>query len=186
MTLNDTSRLVVLGTAVLFIASQAPECTREMRARREMVAAIKEIGGSPSTRQSLLADVMRACPHENCPHRPGREKCAVGCCLSLVRRDTPSGGPARTRIRGTAGKAIRFVRDFYPTWDHKYRDELMAAFDLDAGDAIATMSFGAKTKLNLLIALASSRTGGCCSKAERMKWWSVFDRWTLRRRQASS
>ncbi|MBG86212.1 MAG: hypothetical protein CMO80_04850 [Verrucomicrobiales bacterium] len=78
MTLNDTSRLVVLGTAVLFIASQAPECTREMRARREMVAAIKEIGGSLSTRQSLLADVMRACPHENYPHRPGHEKCAVG------------------------------------------------------------------------------------------------------------
>lgn len=57
-------------------------------------------------------------------------------------------------VWSTVGKAIRFVRDFYPSWDHAYCDELMAAFDLDAQDSIVTLSFGAKTKLNLLIALA--------------------------------
>lgn len=57
-------------------------------------------------------------------------------------------------VWGTVGKAIRFVRDFYPNWDHAYCDQLMAAFDLDAKDSIITLSFGAKTKLNLLIALA--------------------------------
>ena len=57
-------------------------------------------------------------------------------------------------IWGTVGKAIRFVRDFYPSWDNVYCDELMVAFDLDAKDAIVTLSFGAKTKLNLLMALA--------------------------------
>jgi ABC-2 type transport system ATP-binding protein len=57
-------------------------------------------------------------------------------------------------IWGTVGKAIRFVRDFYPNWDSDYCDKLMAAFDLDAKDAIVTLSFGAKTKLNLLVALA--------------------------------
>ncbi|MGB0581081.1 MAG: ABC transporter ATP-binding protein [Limisphaerales bacterium] len=57
-------------------------------------------------------------------------------------------------IWGTVGKAIRFVRGFYPNWDHAYCDELMAAFDLDAKDMIGTLSFGAKTKLSLLLALA--------------------------------
>jgi len=57
-------------------------------------------------------------------------------------------------IWGTVGKAICFVRGFYPNWDHAYCDELMAAFDLDAKDAIVTLSFGAKTKLSLLLALA--------------------------------
>ena len=57
-------------------------------------------------------------------------------------------------VWGTVGRAIRFVRGFYPHWDHAYCDELMAAFDLDAKDAIVTLSFGAKTKLGLLLALA--------------------------------
>jgi ABC-2 type transport system ATP-binding protein len=57
-------------------------------------------------------------------------------------------------VWGKVGKAIRFVRDFYPTWDHAYCDRLMEAFHLDAKDKIATLSFGARTKLNLLIALS--------------------------------
>jgi len=52
------------------------------------------------------------------------------------------------------GRAIRFVRGFYPDWDDAYCSELMKMFGLGAEDKIATLSFGAKTKLSLLVALA--------------------------------
>jgi ABC-2 type transport system ATP-binding protein len=52
------------------------------------------------------------------------------------------------------GRALRFVRGFYPDWDDAYCAELMKAFQLSPGDRIATLSFGAKTKLSLLLALA--------------------------------
>ena len=52
------------------------------------------------------------------------------------------------------GKAIRFVRGFYPNWDDAYCTALMKAFHLDAGEKIATLSFGAKTKLSLVLALS--------------------------------
>jgi ABC-2 type transport system ATP-binding protein len=52
------------------------------------------------------------------------------------------------------GRAIRFVRGFYPDWDEAYCAELMTAFHLAPGDRIANLSFGAKTKLSLLLALS--------------------------------
>ncbi len=52
------------------------------------------------------------------------------------------------------GKAIRFVRGFYPGWDDAYCAELMRAFHLSDTYRIATLSSGAKTKLSLLLALA--------------------------------
>ena len=55
---------------------------------------------------------------------------------------------------GKVGKAIRFVRGFYPGWDDAYCAELMRTFRLGDNDKIATLSFGAKTKLGLLLALA--------------------------------
>ena len=58
------------------------------------------------------------------------------------------------QVWGKVGKAIRFVRGFYPGWDDSYCTALMKAFHLSVGDGIATMSFGAKTKLSLLLALA--------------------------------
>jgi ABC-2 type transport system ATP-binding protein len=58
------------------------------------------------------------------------------------------------QIWGRVGKAIRFVRGFYPGWDDAYCAELMQAFRLEAQDRIATLSFGAKTKLSLLLALS--------------------------------
>ncbi len=57
-------------------------------------------------------------------------------------------------VWGKVGKAIRFVRGFYPEWDNVYCAELMKAFHLSDTDKIATLSFGAKTKLSLLLALA--------------------------------
>ena len=57
-------------------------------------------------------------------------------------------------VWGKVGKAIRFVRGFYPEWDDDYCAQLMKSFHLDAGERIATLSFGAKTKLSLLLALS--------------------------------
>lgn len=58
------------------------------------------------------------------------------------------------QIWGTVGKAIRFVRGFYPEWDEAYCTALMKTFQLSADSRIVTLSFGAKTKLSLLLALA--------------------------------
>jgi len=51
-------------------------------------------------------------------------------------------------------KVIHFVRGFYPTWDQAYCERLMTALDLGANDRIRTLSFGARIKLALLLALA--------------------------------
>jgi ABC-2 type transport system ATP-binding protein len=58
------------------------------------------------------------------------------------------------QVWGKVGKAIRFVRGFYPNWDDAYCVTLMKEFHLSDTDKIATLSFGAKTKLSLLLALA--------------------------------
>lgn len=58
------------------------------------------------------------------------------------------------QVWGKVGNAIRFVRGFYPGWDDAYCTALMKAFHLGAGDRIATLSSGGKTKLGLLLALA--------------------------------
>ena len=55
---------------------------------------------------------------------------------------------------GRVGKAIQFVRGFYPTWDQTYCDRLMTSLDLGADDNIATLSFGARIKLALVLALS--------------------------------
>jgi len=57
-------------------------------------------------------------------------------------------------VWGKVGKAIRFVRGFYPKWDDAYCAALMKEFHLSDSDKIATLSFGAKTKLSLLLALS--------------------------------
>jgi ABC-2 type transport system ATP-binding protein len=57
-------------------------------------------------------------------------------------------------VWGKVGKAIRFVRGFYPEWDDAYCSQLMKAFHLSDSDKITTLSFGAKTKLSLLLALS--------------------------------
>ena len=58
------------------------------------------------------------------------------------------------QIWGKVGKAIRFVRGFFPGWDDGYCAALMQAFHLSDSDKIVTLSFGARTKLSLLLALA--------------------------------
>ena len=58
------------------------------------------------------------------------------------------------QVWGKVGKTIRFVRGFYPGWDDAYCGALMKAFHLSDSDRVATLSFGARTKLSLLLALA--------------------------------
>jgi ABC-2 type transport system ATP-binding protein len=55
---------------------------------------------------------------------------------------------------GTVGKAIEFIRGFYPTWDDAECERLLKMFGLGWKDKIATLSFGGKIKLALALALA--------------------------------
>jgi ABC-2 type transport system ATP-binding protein len=55
---------------------------------------------------------------------------------------------------GKVGKAIRFIRGFRPTWDEAYCARLMQTLGISADERIATLSFGGRTKLALLLALA--------------------------------
>ncbi len=74
--------------------------------------------------------------------------------VALKRRAAYVSPDLNFQVWGKVGKAIRFVRGFYPGWDDAYCAELMRAFHLSDRDKIATLSFGAKTKLSLLLALA--------------------------------
>jgi ABC-2 type transport system ATP-binding protein len=54
---------------------------------------------------------------------------------------------------GKVGRAIRYVRGFYPAWDADLCQRLMQLFRLDPDEKIAVLSFGARTKLSLLLAM---------------------------------
>ncbi len=58
------------------------------------------------------------------------------------------------QVWGKVGRAVRFVRGFYPEWDNDYCARLMKEFHLSDDNKIATLSFGARTKLSLLLALS--------------------------------
>ncbi len=74
--------------------------------------------------------------------------------VSLKRRAAYVSPELNFQVWGKVGKAIRFLRGFYPGWDDAYCAVLMKAFHLNANDRIATLSAGAKTKLSLVPALA--------------------------------
>ncbi|MGV3772508.1 MAG: ABC transporter ATP-binding protein [Verrucomicrobiales bacterium] len=57
-------------------------------------------------------------------------------------------------VWGRVGKTIQFVKGFYPTWDDEYCERLMKQFGLRFQDTISALSFGAKIKLSLLLALS--------------------------------
>ena len=52
------------------------------------------------------------------------------------------------------GKAISFVKGFYPTWDDAYCASLMESLLVKPDERISTLSFGARTKLSLVLALS--------------------------------
>jgi ABC-2 type transport system ATP-binding protein len=77
-----------------------------------------------------------------------REEVAVKNCAAYV-------GPDLNFVSwGKIGRAIRFNRSFRPTWDDAYCVRLMHDFSISADDRIGTLSFGGRTKLALLLALA--------------------------------
>lgn len=55
---------------------------------------------------------------------------------------------------GRVGRVIAFVKGFYPTWDEKYHEQLMETFGLHPDARVMTLSFGARIKLSLVLALA--------------------------------
>ncbi len=74
--------------------------------------------------------------------------------VALKRRAAYVSPDLNFQVWAKVGKAIRFVRGFYPGWDDAYCAKLMKAFHLSDTDRILTLSSGAKTKLSLLLALA--------------------------------
>ncbi len=54
----------------------------------------------------------------------------------------------------TVGKAIDFVRGFYPDWVQSRTERLLTLFGIQRTQCIAELSFGQRTKLSLLLALS--------------------------------
>lgn len=57
-------------------------------------------------------------------------------------------------VWGRVSRLISFVKGFYPTWDDTYCSRLLEEFGIDPGARVATLSFGTKIKLSLVLALA--------------------------------
>ncbi|HWY62575.1 MAG TPA: ABC transporter ATP-binding protein [Rhizomicrobium sp.] len=55
---------------------------------------------------------------------------------------------------GKVGRVLDFVRGFYPDWNAARCTQLMQEFGIARGEGIAALSFGARIKLSLVIALA--------------------------------
>lgn len=56
-------------------------------------------------------------------------------------------------VWGKVGRVIRFVKAFYPEWDEALCERLLELFRLRPEEKIAQLSFGARTKLSLLLAI---------------------------------
>ncbi|HSH95112.1 MAG TPA: ABC transporter ATP-binding protein, partial [Roseimicrobium sp.] len=55
---------------------------------------------------------------------------------------------------GKVGNAIRFVRGFHESWDDRHCEHLLKIFRLGIDDKIASLSYGSKIKLAIVLALA--------------------------------
>jgi ABC-2 type transport system ATP-binding protein len=58
------------------------------------------------------------------------------------------------RAWGTVGRAIDFVRGFYPDWNSTRCEELQFAFGLHRASRVDALSFGARMKLAIVLALS--------------------------------
>ncbi|MBN2309642.1 MAG: ABC transporter ATP-binding protein, partial [Candidatus Hydrogenedentes bacterium] len=54
----------------------------------------------------------------------------------------------------TVKRLIKFYRGFYEDWDDAYCADLMSRLGIGWDDKIATLSYGARTKLGLVLALS--------------------------------
>jgi ABC-2 type transport system ATP-binding protein len=55
---------------------------------------------------------------------------------------------------GSVNRLVSFMRSFYDDWDDAYCSELLDRFAVGVDDRIATLSYGARTKLSLVVALS--------------------------------
>ena len=55
---------------------------------------------------------------------------------------------------GRVGRALNFLRKFYPDWDDTRCEKLLTDFGLERGQKIAALSFGARIKLSLVAAFS--------------------------------
>jgi ABC-2 type transport system ATP-binding protein len=55
---------------------------------------------------------------------------------------------------GEVSRVIQFVKGFYPTWDDKYCDQLLESLRVGRSERVMTLSFGARIKLSLILALS--------------------------------
>ncbi len=55
---------------------------------------------------------------------------------------------------GRVGRALNFLRRFYPDWDDARCERLLADFGLERSQKIAALSFGARIKLSLVAAFS--------------------------------
>jgi ABC-2 type transport system ATP-binding protein len=55
---------------------------------------------------------------------------------------------------GKVGRVIQFVKGFYPTWDDAYCAQLLRTLHVGTGERIMSLSFGARIKLSLILALS--------------------------------
>jgi ABC-2 type transport system ATP-binding protein len=58
------------------------------------------------------------------------------------------------RAWGTVGRAIDFISAFYPDWSAQRCEHLLFQFGLHRGERVDALSFGARVKLSVLLALA--------------------------------
>jgi ABC-2 type transport system ATP-binding protein len=55
---------------------------------------------------------------------------------------------------GKVGRVIQFVKGFYPTWDAAYCEHLLQSLHVSRHERIMALSFGARIKLSLVLALS--------------------------------
>lgn len=55
---------------------------------------------------------------------------------------------------GRVGRIIQFVKGFYPTWDDAYCEALLRSLHIGTSERILSLSFGARIKLSLILALS--------------------------------
>jgi ABC-2 type transport system ATP-binding protein len=55
---------------------------------------------------------------------------------------------------GRVGNAINFVKGFYPSWDEGYCGQLLSSLGVGRHERISALSFGARIKLALVLALS--------------------------------
>ncbi len=55
---------------------------------------------------------------------------------------------------GKVGRVIQFVKGFYPTWDDVYCEQLLRSLHVGKHERIMSLSFGARIKLSLILALS--------------------------------